>query len=260
MQFKNILFEKRAGKGILTLNRPNDLNALSPDLLAEMLVALRDAVTDRDVRVIILKGSGKSFCAGIDLKMADGMLEGGSQKQEGLNSFENTLKPVLREIEESPKPVICAVHGYAITGGFLLTYSCDLIVAAEDAIFQDTHAKWGFVPGGWESLKLPRLVGIPRAKRIFLTCDRITAKDAEQMGLVYSVVPKDKLEQEAEALADKILKLSSESMKYIKLQINKLSKVDWANAVEMDDALRKDLIGGFMTSETAERLGTFTKK
>lgn len=260
MQFKNILLEKRDGKGIVTLNRPDDLNALSPELLAELLAALRDAVADPKVRVIILKGSGKSFCAGIDLKMADGMLAGGSQKQEGLNSFESTLKPVLRQIEESPKPVICAVQGYAITGGFLLTYSCDLVIASEDAIFQDTHAKWGFVPGGWESLKIPRLVGIPGAKRIFLTCDRLTAQEADRMGLLYRVVPKEKLAEETEALADRVLKLSSESLKYLKIQINKFSKVDWANAVELDDALRKDLIGGFMTSETAERLGTFAKK
>ncbi|MGV8059650.1 MAG: enoyl-CoA hydratase/isomerase family protein [Smithellaceae bacterium] len=258
MQYKNILFEKRDGKGILTLNRPDELNALSPEMLKEMLAALRDAVADPQVRVIILKGSGKSFCAGINLKMADGMREDDSK--EDASSFEVTLKPVLMLIEDSPKPVICAVQGYAITGGFLLTYTCDFIVASEDAIFQDTHAKWGFVPGGWESLKIPRLIGIPRAKKIFLTCDRLTAQEADKMGLVYSVVPKDKLDQEAEALADKIAKLSGESLKYLKIQINKFSKVDWANAVTMDDALRKDLLGGFMTSETAERLATFTKK
>lgn len=258
MQFKNILFEKRDGKGIVTLNQPNDLNALSPEMMKEMLSALSDAVADPQVRVIILKGNGESFCAGINLKMADGMREG--ESKEDVNSFELTLKPVLMMIEDSPKPVICAVQGYAITGGFLLTYTCDFIVASEDAVFQDTHAKWGFVPGGWESLKIPRLIGVHQAKKIFLTCDRLTAQEADKMGLVYSVVPKDKLDQETEALADKIAKLSGESLKYLKIQINKFSKVDWATAVAMDDDLRKDLLGGFMTSEAAERLATFTKK
>ena len=258
MPFKNILLEKREGKGILTLNRPEDLNALSPELLSELGAAFSDVTEDKDTHVIILKGKGTSFCAGIDLKLADGFL--GEESEKGLSTFGDKLLPILEQIEECGKPVICAVQGFAITGGFLLAYYCDFVIASEDAVFQDTHAKWGFVPGGWETLKLPRLIGMHRAKRIFLTCERITAQEAERMGLIYRVVPKEDLRKEAEALADRMLKLSSESLRYIKTQINQCTKVDWATALEMDKLIRKNLMAGFITCDTSDRLKSFGKK
>lgn len=258
MQFKNIALEKRDGKGIITLNRPEHLNALSPELMLELGEALHDLGKDDNTHVIILQGNGTSFCAGIDLKLVDGFLGEASEKD--LSRFGNNLLPVLKHIEQCEKPVICAVHGFAITGGFLLAYCCDLVIAADDAIFQDTHAKWGFVPGAWETLKLPRLVGIHRAKRIFLTCERISAREAEQMGLVYRVVPPENLEKETEELADRILKLSSESLKFIKEQINQCTKVDWPAAVEMDELIRKPLVAGFITRQGAGRLKGFGNK
>ena len=258
MSFKNLLLEKREGKGIITLNRPDDLNALSLDAMSELAEALQDVAEDASVRIVILKGSGKCFCAGLDLKVADDFR--GKESENGLRGLVEILRVVLRRMEDCEKPIICAVHSYAITGGFLLSYFCDLIVASEDAVFQDTHAKWGLVPGGWESLRIPRLVSLHRAKRIFFTCERITAKEAKEMGLVYRVVPRDQLDEEVEALANRMLELSSESFKYIKTQINKCTKIDWASAVELDNCIRKPLLGGFMTSEAEERLSAFVKK
>ena len=99
-------------------------------------------------------------------------------------------------IENLDKPVIAAVHGFAITGGFLLAYACDMIVASEDAIFQDTHGRWGLVPGWGEAQLLPRLVGMTKAKQLMFTSDRLTGKEAERIGLVYRAVPADKLDED----------------------------------------------------------------
>lgn len=258
MKFENILYDKKAGVAKITLNRPDSMNALSPELLAELKKALEDARADKDVRVIVLKANGKAFCAGIDLKMVQGFLD--NKSGQGLSKFGDFLRPIVELMEEIEKPIICSVNGLAITGGFLLTYFCDLIIASEDAWFQDTHAKWGFAPGAYESLRLPRLVGMFNAKRIFLTCERITAEEAFRMGLLYKVVAKDKLEEETDKLAADLIKLSGLSQKFMKAQINKGLKVDWETSKVIDDFVRADLLGGFISEDTAERLAPFTKK
>lgn len=253
MGFKNIILEKRGGRARITLNRPQVLNALNPELLSELKLALEEVGSDKDIGVVVLKGAGKAFCAGLDIKVVERLLR---EKEEELNFVEQS-RDVIELMEGMDKPVIAAVQGYAITGGFALVQFSDMVIASEDALFQDTHARWGFVPAWMEAQKLSRVVGLFKAKGIFFTSDMITAREAEQMGLVYKVVPVEKLDEGVEELETKILKQSRESLALIKAQINRGTKVDWATAMEIDSSLRRGLIANFITQEASSRLKTF---
>jgi len=255
---QDLQLEKAAGRATITLDRPESLNALSIDLLSKLRQALEDVSADDDVRVVLLRGNGRAFCAGIDLKLADGFVDEASDAD--LRQFAAELQPILRAIEECPKPVIGLVQGFAITGGALLAYFCDFVIAAEDAFFQDTHGKWGFVPGAWETLRLPRMVSYNRAKRMFLAGERISASEMRDWGLVYSVTPAAELEAEGAKLAERIEKLSPIALRYIKKQLVDSYKLEWDAAVEQDQQLRGDLLGGFITPDADLRLKSFAQK
>jgi enoyl-CoA hydratase/carnithine racemase len=142
-------------------------------------------------------------------------------------------------MEVMDKPVIAAVQGYAITGGFLLAYSSDMIIAAEDAVFADTHAMWGLIPNGGESQRLPRLVGKMKAKEIMFTSDQISAGEAERIGLVSKVVPRDKLDEAAEDMASRLLNNSRNSIAAIKSLINRGMEVDFATGLKLEGVVSK---------------------
>lgn len=193
--------------------------------MSELLVALDDAQKDDSVRVLVLRGAGRAFCAGADLK--DYPLGGGKAEDLGFSE-------VFDRLEGIDKPVIAAIHGFAVTGGLLLVYCCDLIIATEDAQFADTHARWGLIPTGGETQRLPRRVGIFKAKEIMFTSDFISAREAERIGLVNKVVPSDKLDEAVNELAQKLLKNSHKSIAFIKTLINRGMEVDFATGMRME--------------------------
>jgi enoyl-CoA hydratase len=159
--YRTLKIEHAAGYAILTLNRPEAMNALSRELLAELRSAVAELEQDPEVRVLILTGAGRAFCAGLDLKEISTI---------GLPAFgENNEFDPVRALARFCGPVIAAVNGVAITGGFELALQCDVILAAQSARFADTHARVGVVPGWGLSQKLSRLIGIYRAKEISLT-------------------------------------------------------------------------------------------
>ena len=221
MEYKKLILEKDGGIARVTLNRPESLNAFDGELTSEFLAVLEELAVDDEVRVVILKGNGRCFCAGSDLKYF-------SEKGE------DRFARIAEMIEVLDKPVIAAVHGYAITGGFLLAYSCDMIVASEDAVFADTHALWGIIPTGGESQRLPRLVGKMKAKELMLICDQLTAAEAEKIGLINKVVPRDKLDETVDEMANKLLKNSRNSVTVIKSLINRGMEVDFATGLKME--------------------------
>jgi enoyl-CoA hydratase len=194
-----VLVEKDAGVATVTLNRPKSMNALSRELQSELLSAFHALAADRDVDVVILTGSGeRAFCAGLDLKELGSGREpidesGARVPADGAN--------LVRTIEEFDRPVIGAINGVAITGGFELALACDVLVASTNARFADTHARVGIMPGWGLSQKLSRLLGIYRAKELSLTGNFLLAEQAEAWGLVNRVVPPDELLSTCRALA-----------------------------------------------------------
>ncbi len=192
-----LLVENQRGIATITLNRPQALNALSRELRAEIAGAFRRLSTDDETRVIILTGSGRAFCAGLDLKEIGTEVEASG---DGLAD-----RAMLASIAGFEGPIIGAINGFAITGGFELALACDLLIASSDARFADTHARVGIMPGWGLSQKLSRLVGIHRAKELSFTGNYLSAERAEAWGLVNRVVAPEELLDCCRSLAEDML-------------------------------------------------------
>ncbi len=187
-----VLTEKQDGVCVVTLNRPDALNALSSALRAAISETLLQLAEDESVQVIVLTGAGRAFTVGLDLKELGGEVD----------AARTTSSLDLSDaMERLPQPVIGAVNGFAITGGFELALMCDFLIASPDAKFADTHARVGVVPGWGLSQRLPRLIGINRAKELSLTGNFLDAETAEAWGLVNRVVPAEDLLDVARGLA-----------------------------------------------------------
>lgn len=180
-----VLVEKDGPVAIVTLNRPDALNALSQALRREIVKTFQVLAKDEDVRAVVLTGAGRAFTAGVDLKEA-----GQAGFALGADGGEIDLAKAL---EAFPWPVIGAINGFAITGGFELALMCDVLLASENAKFADTHARVGILPGWGLSQRLSRMIGISRAKELSLTGNFLDAPTAERWGLVNRVYAPEEL-------------------------------------------------------------------
>ena len=185
-----------AGLAELILNRPEKLNALTVDVFAELRQHILDLKRDESVRCVVLTGAGKCFSAGHDL---DDIAEGEQVPSPGWHS------ETLRMMEKLPLPVIAAVHGHCYTGALEVALAADFIVAADDARFGDTHAKWALTPIWGMSQRLPRRVGIATAKRLMFTAEMFKADEALRIGLVEQVFPAESFRDDVHELATNIL-------------------------------------------------------
>lgn len=174
-----------SGYAVVTLNRPASMNALSSELRHALVQTFDELASDGATRVVILTGAGRAFCAGLDLK------ELGSGEKIRVASSEP--RSLLEAMSDFKGPIIGAINGAAVTGGFELALACDLLIASNNARFADTHARVGLMPGWGLSQKLPRLIGIHRAKEVSLTGNFVTAAQADAWGLVNRVVAPDEL-------------------------------------------------------------------
>lgn len=196
----DLLIDRRGPVAILTLNRPQAMNALSQALIRALTEAITGLGQDEAARVIVLTGAGdRAFCAGLDLKEL-----GSSPGLLGMVEGDGARPNPVRAIELCPKPVIAAVNGVAITGGFELALACDILVAATTARFADTHQRVGVIPGWGLSQKLSRVIGPSRAKEMAFSGRFITAAQASDWGLVSRAVPSETLMEDVMALASEI--------------------------------------------------------
>jgi enoyl-CoA hydratase/carnithine racemase len=204
----------------LTLNRPSRLNALSGELVETLDDALARAADDDGVRVVILTGSGRAFCAGYDLKEeAEHVKEHGPLDVAGWQAALGKDLGRMLEIFDLPKPVIAQVHGYCLAGGCDLMMMCDLAIASDDAMFGEPEIRFG---SGVVAMVMPWLIGARAAKELLLTGeDRVTADEALRIGLVNRVVPRDELESATLALANEIAILDPVAISMTKRSINR---------------------------------------
>jgi Enoyl-CoA hydratase/carnithine racemase len=185
----------------LTINRPDSLNAMNREVLLEFISELKKIQSDKDIRVIIITGSGeKAFIAGADIKLMQKM------NREEAFEFANLGQELANLIEKSDKPVIAAVNGYALGGGCEIALSCHLRIASDNAIFAQPEVKIGLLPGWGGTQRLPRIVGRGLANEIILTGRNVTAKEALDIGLVNKVVPQKELMNTSFDIANMILK------------------------------------------------------
>jgi enoyl-CoA hydratase/carnithine racemase len=185
----------------LTLARPQSLNALSPELISQALAAA-EAVAASDARVLVVTGEGRSFSAGVDLKTT---AQNPEFRGEAVRRFSDEARRLALLFETMSQVVIARVTGHCFTGGLELALACDLIVAADDAVFCDTHARLGMRPGWGLSQRLPRRIGQMRAREMSFTARRVGAAEAKALGLVLEVAPLAELDARIEALASAIV-------------------------------------------------------
>ncbi len=209
----DVLTAVRDGALWITLNRPDAMNALTPDVLSGINAALDDAQADAAVRAVVLTGSGRAFCAGADLKYVR------AQSDEGAGATDRFLRRVLdtmNRLEHFPMPVIAAVNGLALAGGLELVLCCDLVVAARSARLGDAHANYGLLPGGGASVRLPRKIGPTRAKYLLFTGEFIPAEELVAAGLVNLVVDDEQLAAATGSLASRIASKSPVGLRRMK--------------------------------------------
>jgi enoyl-CoA hydratase/carnithine racemase len=216
--------EPAPGVRRLTLNRPDQLNALSRELATQLIAELRRVNVEPEVRVLIMRGNGRAFCAGADLSEH-------FNAEDAMDIGRTALWDLLETLRV---PVVAAVQGWAITGGFLLAYCCDVVIASEDARFRDTHATLGLMPTGGESQRMPRRIGTFLARELMLTSRPWPAAEAKAAGFVSQVVPRDQLDGAALELANTIAANSPESVSAIKALINRGMETDFGTGLRAE--------------------------
>jgi len=224
--FETVRYEVRDAIAHVTLDRPEARNALSAALMRDLTDAFGRASTDPEVRVVILTGAGKAFCAGVDLK------ESGTMSTETVPPGERPS--CWRAMEACRRPIIGAINGAAITGGFELALACDVLVASTSARFADTHARVGVIPGAGLSQRLSRVIGIYRAKYLSLTGNFLTAEQAYDWGLVSHVVPPEQLEETALVVARDMLSVMPHMLEPYKALIDEGFARELGGAMDLE--------------------------
>lgn len=206
MSFESILYEQKGAAGWITFNRPEALNAIDNAMLSEIPAAIAKADADPNLRVIVITGAGRAFCAGADLKHMRDLIE--SQDGTLIHNFFAKARELFKCISHCSKPVIAVVNGVAAAGGIEFILACDLVIAAESARIGDAHANFGVIPGGGGTVNLPRKIGVSRAKHLLFSGDLLPARILCDWGLVNQVVEDAEL---AMATDEWVAKLASKS-------------------------------------------------
>ncbi len=197
MAYRFILFEVDHGVARITLNRPDVLNSIHTAMAGEIREVLARAEREPEIRAVLLTGAGRGFCAGQDLDE----VRPGAAVDDFAAHARKVYTPLVRGIRTLEKPVVCAVNGVAAGAGANLALACDLVLAAEEASFVQAFAKIGLVPDTGGSFFLPRLVGLARATALAMLGEKITARQAVEIGLIYRACPAASLNEEASKLA-----------------------------------------------------------
>lgn len=253
-ELKKIIYEKKDGVAWITLNNPEKYNALDAEMRSELKSCLLDAAKDNSIRVVVIKGAGKAFSAGADLKLfleADPLSISKFLKEYGTSYV---LGKIIREM---PKPVIAAVHGYCLGGGFELACWCDLIIASEDAVLGQPEIRVGLIPGGGGTQLLTRIIGEKKAKELIFTGKRVSAKDLEKFGIINKVVPSDKLIDTVNEYIEKIKSMSPIMVAAAKEAVNAALETGLSQGVNIESRIFCML---FSTEDQKEGAKAFLEK
>lgn len=253
MAYQSIIYQVEDHVATITLNRPEKLNALSPELYRELYQALCEADADDSVRVVILTGGHNVFAAGADL---EAMTAANLDVVQAMKARFSPGNP-FDYIEQMGKPVIAAVAGYALGGGCELAMCCDLRIAADTAQFGQPEIRVGLIPGAGGTQRLPRLIGMTKAKELVMIGEFIDAQEALRLGLVNAVVPADKLLGEAKEWARKLIKRPPFGLRLAKLVMNMGADRDLHSALALE---REAFAMLFATEDTKEGIRAFTEK
>jgi enoyl-CoA hydratase/carnithine racemase len=247
MAYRTILVEKKVGYSIVTMHRPGEMNALSYEMRCELQDCFTQLEDDRDIRVIILTGGDYVFSAGLDLK------EFSTLPESEIDDFFRNLVTYLKKIYGCKKPVIAAVGGIALGGGFNLVTFCDLIIASESAIFGHPELMFGLNP---LFNPLRQIVGVAKAKEITMLGQPIGAKEALRIGLVNKVATPENLMVEAKSIAQELVKKSPKAIEAIKRISDIAPRLDKGSALDLEQDVEALL---FSSQERKEYMNDFMK-
>jgi len=228
MNYKTIIIEKKNGYAIVKLNRPHEMNAISKEMRQELHAVFVDLEGDAEVRVIIITGGEYVFSAGMDIKEMSNL-----SSEEG-DEFLLSMMKYLKKIYSCKKPVIAAVGGIALGGGFNLVTVCDLVVASESAIFCHPELKFGFNPFFYP---LSQIVGVTKAKEIVMLGEPIGANESLKIGLVNKVAPPEKFMQVAEGMAEMLSKRSAKAVEELKNLCSIVPRMDKMAALDIESSI-----------------------
>jgi enoyl-CoA hydratase len=249
MSFQTIIAEKRNRVGLITLNRPEALNALNAQLISELNAALDDFEADEAIGCIVLTGSERAFAAGADIKEMRDL--------DFADVMRNDFLVPWERIGRCRKPVIAAVAGFALGGGCELAMMCDFIIAAESAKFGQPEINLGVIPGAGGTQRLARFIGKAKAMDMCLTGRMMDAAEAERSGLVSRVVPDGELLNEAMKVAEKIAGLSLPSLMTAKEAVNRAFETTLSEGVRFERRVFQSL---FATHDQKEGMAAFVGK
>jgi len=254
--YETITYDKSEGVAVITLNRPDVLNAVNEKMGVELLDALRAVERDREVRCVVITGKGRAFCAGEDIQDLRGDYERGVNPKLGKRLL-HKYNPIIKRIRQMEKPVIAAVNGVAAGAGAGIAYSCDIRIASDTAKFIQAFIRVGLGPDSGTSFFLPRLVGFAKAMQLSLTGDEISSQDAERFGLVVRVVPADQLMPVTREIAAKLASGPTRAIGLTKRALNKSISSDLETVLEYESYIQE--IAG-TTSDHIEAVKAFFEK
>lgn len=218
----------------LTLNRPNRLNSFTEPMALQLQDKLKEAAENKEFRCVLLTGNGKAFCAGQDLLE---VVNKGDDYELG-KTVQKSYNPIIKAIRQLEKPVVCAVNGTAAGAGANLAFSCDIVLAAETALFVQSFSKIGLIPDSGGTFFLPRLVGLQRANMMYLLDEKISPKKAVEMGLIYKVVPADQLQDEVQTICHKLAAMPTKGFGLYKRAVNQSFANDLDNHLDLEADLQ----------------------
>ena len=257
MTEENILLtEIKNGVGIITLNRPDKLNAFNDELTFQLQDALKGMERNKDVRAIIITGSGRGFSAGQDLQSRSISQDMGERPSLG-DSIRRRYNPVITKIRRMEKPVIAAVNGVAAGAGASLAFACDFRIVSENASFIQSFTKVGLVPDSGSTFMLPRLIGVTKAFELMLSADKLKADEALKLNLVNEVVKQDDVLAKSLELAEKLAKGPTKAFGLTKRAINNAIFHDLEELLEYEAGLQE--IAG-RSDDFAEGVKAFVEK
>ena len=249
--YQTLRYEKQENIGILTINRPEALNALNSTVIGDLEQAITEVEKDAELGALIITGEGRSFVAGADIG------EMSTLTKEGGEAFGKHGNDVFRAIETLPIPTIAAVNGFALGGGCELSMACDIRICADTAVFGQPETGLGITPGFGGTQRLARLVSPGMAKQLIYTAKNIKADEAYRIGLVNAVYPLDELLPAAEKLAETIAKNAPIAVRACKQAINEGLQVDMDKAIVIEEKLFGSC---FQSADQIEGMSAFLEK
>ena len=248
----SILFEIKNGVAHITLNRPEKFNSFNREMALLMQQKLDEAASLNEVRAVYITGAGKAFCAGQDISELVG-----DDKVGIAQILSEHYNPIVQRIRKMPKPVVAAVNGVAAGAGANIALCCDVVVATASASFIQAFSKIGLIPDSGGTFTLPRLIGWQKASALMMTGDKVTAAEAEKMGMIYKVFADETFEEDGKKIAETLAQMPTKGLAYTKHALNQSFVSSWDEQLSIEDKYQQKAA---YTEDYAEGINSFLEK